>query len=404
MKNLLVAQSGGPSAAINATLCGVVEKGLMEKKINKIYGAKNGIMGVFSEDFIELQNVLASPDALQLLCQTPASALGSCRIKLKDVSEYERIIEILRKHDIGYFIYIGGNDSMDTVHKLAQFCESKGIDDIKIVGAPKTIDNDLVETDHTPGFGSAAKYIATTFSEMSCDCNVYTTPAVTVVEIMGRDAGWLTASSALARLNGGFAPDLIYLCEKPFVRERFVDDVRAKLAEKPAVVIAVSEGIKDENGEYVSEGSQNEAAVDAFGHKALAGAARYLESVLRNEIGCKVRCIELNVVQRCASHVASATDIYESRMLGMAAADYALSGGTGRMAALRRVSTEPYRVEIDFMDIAKIANQVKTVPDAWINEAGNDVTQEMIDYLLPLIQGEQRCTYKNGVPVHLRLY
>lgn len=407
MKNLLVAQSGGPSAAINATLCGVVEKCLADRAIDKVYGAKNGIMGVLSERFIELQDVLADPHSLQLLCQTPSSALGSCRMKLSDwqenTFEYEKIVSIFRKYNISYFIYIGGNDSMDTVHKLAEYCRMEGIDDIKIIGAPKTIDNDLMETDHCPGFGSAAKYVATTFSEIACDCNVYALPAITIVEVMGREAGWLTAASALGRLNGDPAPDLIYLCERPFCVDQFLDDVRAKMAEKHAVVIAVSEGLKNEEGDYVTDSLQNRAS-DAFGHKILAGAARYLEEILRFEIGCKVRSVELNLMQRCASHVASAADIYEARLIGMAAADYAISGGTGKMASIRRVSNAPYRIEIDFVDIMKIANQVKPVPDEWINAAGNDVTQEMIDYLLPLIQGELPCTYKNGIPMHLRLY
>ena len=407
MKNLLVAQSGGPSAAINATLCGVVEKCLADRTIDKVYGAKNGIMGVLSERFIELQDVLADPHSLQLLCQTPSSALGSCRMKLSDwqenTFEYEKIVSIFRKYNISYFIYIGGNDSMDTVHKLAEYCRMEGIDDIKIIGAPKTIDNDLMETDHCPGFGSAAKYVATTFSEIACDCNVYALPAITIVEVMGREAGWLTAASALGRLNGDPAPDLIYLCERPFCVDQFLDDVRAKMAEKHAVVIAVSEGLKNEEGDYVTDSLQNRAS-DAFGHKILAGAARYLEEILRFEIGCKVRSVELNLMQRCASHVASAADIYEARLIGMAAADYAISGGTGKMASIRRVSNAPYRIEIDFVDIMKIANQVKPVPDEWINAAGNDVTQEMIDYLLPLIQGELPCTYKNGIPMHLRLY
>ncbi|MGM9917515.1 6-phosphofructokinase [Anaerotignum sp.] len=407
MKNLLVAQSGGPSAAINATLVGVVEKGLSDKNIGKIYGAKNGIMGILTDKLIELNDKLADPATLQLLCQTPSSALGSCRMKLshweESTFEYDKIIKIFRKYDIGYFVYIGGNDSMDTVHKLAGFCQRMHIDDIKIIGAPKTIDNDLMETDHCPGFGSAAKYVATTMSEISCDCNVYAQPSITIVEIMGRDAGWLTAASALGRLNGDSAPDLIYLCERPFCVDQFLNDVREKMAEKHSIIIAVSEGLKNEEGDYVTD-SLSDRAADAFGHKILAGASRYLEEILRFEIGCKVRSIELNVMQRCASHVASASDIYEARMIGAAAADYAISGGTGKMACLRRISTKPYRFEIDFVEIEKIANQVKTVPDAWINEAGNDVTQEMIDYLLPLIQGELPCTYKNGVPVHLRLY
>ncbi|MDD4843652.1 MAG: 6-phosphofructokinase [Anaerotignum sp.] len=406
MKNLLVAQSGGPSAAINATLCGVVEKGLSDKSIDKIYGAQNGIMGILAERIIELNTLLSDPQSLQLLCQTPSSALGSCRMKLshweESTFEFEKIISVFRKYNIGYFVYIGGNDSMDTVHKLANYCRLHKINDICIMGAPKTIDNDLTETDHCPGFGSAAKYIATTFSEIACDCNVYALPAVTIVEVMGRDAGWLTASSVLGRVNGSSAPDLIYLCEKPFSVDRFLEDVRGKLAEKHAVIVAVSEGIKNEKGEYITDCLQDRTT-DAFGHKILAGAARFLEEIVRQEIGCKVRSVELNLMQRCASHVASAADIYESRLLGMAAADYAIAGGTGKMAAVKRISTKPYRFEIDFVEIEKIANQVKTIPLDWINQEGNDVTQEMIDYLLPLIQGELPCTYENGVPVHFRI-
>ncbi|MDO4531146.1 MAG: 6-phosphofructokinase [Bacillota bacterium] len=406
MKNLLVAQSGGPSAAINATLVGVVEKGLADRNIDKIYGAKNGIMGLMRGQLVELSEQLSDPEKLQLLCQTPSSVLGSCRMKLSDFKEstfeYEKIIQVFRKYDIGYFIYIGGNDSMDTVYKLSEYCKEMRIDDIKIIGAPKTIDNDLTETDHCPGFGSAAKYVATTMSEISCDCNVYAQPSVTIVEIMGRDAGWLTAASALGRLNGDTAPDLIYLCERPFCVDQFLDDVRAKMAEKHSIIVAVSEGIRNEEDDYLTDSLQDRAA-DAFGHKILAGASRYLEEIIRFEIGCKVRSIELSVMQRCASHVASAADIYESRLLGAAAADYCISGETGKMACIKRVSEKPYRFAIDFVEIEKIANQVKKVPDEWITPAGNDVTQEMIDYLLPLIQGEMPCTYRNGVPVHLRL-
>ena len=406
MKNLLVAQSGGPSAAINATLVGVLEKGLADRNIDKVYGAKNGIMGLLSGKLIELNDKLADPETLQLLCQTPSSVLGSCRMKLshweESVFEYEKIIQVFRKYNIGYFIYIGGNDSMDTVYKIDAYCKLMHIDDIKVIGAPKTIDNDLMETDHCPGFGSAAKYVATTFSEISCDCNVYAQPSVTIVEVMGRDAGWLTASSALGRLNGDSAPDLIYLCERPFSVDRFLDDVRKKLEEKHAIVVAVSEGIRNEEGDYITNTMKDQTA-DAFGHKILAGAARCLEEIIRYEIGCKVRSIELSVMQRCASHIASASDIYESRMLGEAAADYCIAGGTGSMACIKRTSTKPYRFSIDFVDIEKIANQVKQVPDEWINADGNDVTQEMIDYLLPLIQGELPCTFHHGVPVHLRL-
>lgn len=402
-KNILVAQSGGPSSAINATLAGVVESGIMSTKIGSVYGAVNGVKGILEERIIELNDVLSSAENLKLLSLTPASALGSCRMKLKGDDEFDTIIKIFREYNIGYFVYIGGNDSMDTVYKLSQYCINKGIDDIKIMGAPKTIDNDLCETDHCPGFGSAAKYIATTFAELGRDCGVYDIPAVTVVEVMGRDAGWLTASSALARINGGTAPDLIYLCEREFDIDRFISDVKNILSEKPDVLIAVSEGIKTSDGKYVSESSQS-VVTDEFGHTFLSGAGEFLKNVIRDRIGCKVRSVELNLMQRCASHIASAVDIHEARMLGSAALNRALEGGTGEMAALERISSNPYSVEFKFVDISNVANYVKQIPLEWINDEGNDVTNELIEYMLPLIQGEIPVVFKNGVPVHINLY
>ena len=279
-KNLLVAQSGGPSAAINATLCGVVEMGLEHPEIEKIYGVKNGIMGMLSERFVDLTELLADESARQLLCQTPSSALGSCHMKLspweENAFEYEKAISIFRKYNIGYFMYIGGSDSMDTVHKLSEYCRNHHINDIKIIGVPKAIENDLPETDHSPGFGSAAKYIGTTLTEIACDCNVYALPSITVVEIMGQDTGWLTASSALARLNGDAAPDLIYLSERPFSVEQFLFDVREKMMEKRSVIVAVSEGLRNEEGAYLTDSLQNRVE-DEFGHRILAGVSRFLE-------------------------------------------------------------------------------------------------------------------------------
>lgn len=405
-KNLLVAQSGGPSAAVNATLCGVVEMGLEHPEIEKIYGVKNGIMGMLSERFVDLTELLADESARQLLCQTPSSALGSCHMKLspweENAFEYEKAISIFRKYNIGYFMYIGGSDSMDTVHKLSEYCRNHHINDIKIIGVPKAIENDLPETDHSPGFGSAAKYIGTTLTEIACDCNVYALPSITVVEIMGQDTGWLTASSALARLNGDAAPDLIYLSERPFSVEQFLFDVREKMMEKRSVIVAVSEGLRNEEGAYLTDSLQNRVE-DEFGHRILAGVSRFLEEILRQEIGCKVRSVELNLMQRCASHVASATDIQEARTMGREAVRYALEGGSGEMACLRRVSNAPYASEVFFIPVDQVLNRVKQVPDEWINEEGNDITQEMMDYLIPLIQGEIPCAYENGVPVHFHL-
>lgn len=407
MKNLLVAQSGGPTAAINATVAGVIAAAMSSREVDGIWGAVNGIKGVLEERFVDLRNKITGTNELDILCQTPAAALGSCRFKLKsseeDSSQLEEIIRIFRKNGIAYFIYVGGNDSMDTVDKLSAYCRENHIDDIMIVGAPKTIDNDLVGTDHCPGFGSAAKYIGTTFAELERDCHVYDTKAVTIVEVMGRNAGWLTAASALARNNGGKGPNLIYLCEPAFSVETFVEDVKNELRDNDSVLVAISEGIKDKNGVYISESVQS-GAVDTFGHSYIAGSARVLEDAVRREIGCKVRSIELNLMQRCAAHIASATDIQESRMLGMTACQLALEGKSGLMAAVERISDKPYQVRFTGIPVSQVSNQEKKVPADYINEAGNDVTEKMMDYLKPLIQGEAHVVYENGIPKHLELY
>ncbi len=405
-KNLLVAQSGSPSAAINATLCGVLEQGLADANIEKIYGVKNGIMGLLSERLINLTEMFSDKADLQLLCQTPSSILGSCHMKLsaweENPFECERAVAILRKYRIGYFVYIGGSDSMDTVHKLSDYCKAHNIQDIQMIGVPKTVDNDLPETDHSPGFGSAAKYIGTTFSEIACDCSVYALPSITLVEIMGQETGWLTAASALARINGNGAPDLIYLCEKPFSIDRFLFDVREKMMEKHSIIIAVSEGLRNEEGEYLAESLQHRAE-DAVGQRILASVSRFLEEILRKEIGCKVRSVELNLMQRCASHIASVVDIQEARRMGAAAVQYAVEGGSGEMVCLQRVSQEPYETEIFFVPIETVVDHVKEVPLEWIHEDGNDIMPEMMEYLLPLIQGEFPCTFCNGIPVHFHL-
>lgn len=404
MKNLLIAQSGGPTVAINATLAGVITGACVSGKIDKVYGAINGIQGVLEDNFVNLNELILDTGCVDLLCQTPAAALGSCRFKLKnpaeDDSQYQKIVENLQKKEIGYFIYIGGNDSMDTVDKLSKYLIEHDIDDIKVVGAPKTIDNDLALTDHCPGFGSAAKYIATTFSELERDCGVYNIPAVTIVEVMGRNAGWLTAASALARLNGERGPSLIYLCELPFSIDKFVEDVKEELSKHPDVIVAVSEGIKDENGRYISEINQS-GATDVFGHSYLAGAAKALEQVVRDRIGCKVRSIEMNLMQRCAAHVASATDLSESKLLGMHAFQCAMEGMTGVMAAVQRVSDDPYEIVFRRVRVKDVANKEKTVPIEWITKDGHDVTEEMMTYLKPLIQGEVNPVYKNGIPSHI---
>lgn len=406
MKNILVAQSGGPSAAINATITGVIDAGIESDQIEHVYGALNGIKGVLNENLVMLDKVCASKEKRDLLAITPAAALGSCRWKLEDpkknVKEFEEIIRILRKNNIGYFVYTGGNDSMDTVYKLSVYCKEHGIEDIKIMGAPKTIDNDLGETDHSPGFGSAAKFIATAFTEIACDCFVYDVPSVTIVEVMGRNAGWLTASAALARNGKRRVPQLIYLCEKVFDEERFIDDVNKALEVDKNVIVAVSEGVKDASGNYVGEETKS-GKEDAFGHKYLSGIGKYLEGLVGEKIGCKVRSVELNILQRCAGYMLSETDIIESRNLGAYAAISAIRGESGKMSAIERVSNDPYQVKIKLADLSKIANFEKTVPEEWITEDGKDIKEELIEYLKPLIRGEVNIPYENGVPKHFIL-
>lgn len=406
MKNILVAQSGGPSAAINATITGVIDAGIESNQIEHVYGALNGIKGVLNENLVMLDKVCASKEKRDLLAITPAAALGSCRWKLEDpkknVKEFEEIIRILRKNNIGYFVYTGGNDSMDTVYKLSVYCKEHGIEDIKIMGAPKTIDNDLGETDHSPGFGSAAKFIATAFTEIACDCFVYDVPSVTIVEVMGRNAGWLTASAALARNGKRRVPQLIYLCEKVFDEERFIDDVNKALEVDQNVIVAVSEGVKDASGNYVGEETKS-GKEDAFGHKYLSGIGKYLEGLVGEKIGCKVRSVELNILQRCAGYMLSETDIIESRNLGAYAAISAIRGESGKMSAIERVSNDPYQVKIKLADLSKIANFEKTVPEEWITEDGKDIKEELIEYLKPLIRGEVNIPYENGVPKHFIL-
>lgn len=399
MENLLVAQSGGPTAAINSTLSGIINYAYTSNKIDNIIGALNGIEGVIEERFVNINEFVRNSSDLDLLSYTPAAALGSCRYKMKSVEDdleiYQHIIKVFRKNHIKYFIYIGGNDSMDTVSKLSYYCKNNNINDIRIIGAPKTIDNDLEVTDHCPGFGSAAKYIATTFSEIERDCRVYNKKAVTIVEVMGRNTGWLTAASALSRIAGGKGPDLIYLCEMTFDKESFIKDVREKLEEQNSVLVAVSEGIKDKYGQYVSYYT-DQRAIDMFGHIYISGASKVLEKYLIDNIGCKTRSIELNLMQRCASHISSKTDLEESKMLGMKACQCAIEGESGVMSILIRKKNDPYEVEVASSPVDFICNKEKCVPKEWITK--NNVTEDMIGYLLPLIQGENKIVFEQGVP------
>ncbi len=399
--NVIVGQSGGPTAAINATLSGVIrgaKKALADGYVEKIYGMRNGIEGFLEDRLIDLDAAFADLKDLSLLEATPSAALGSCRKKLPAPElgneTFEKIFSLFKKYDIRYFFYIGGNDSMDTVAKLTVYSKMVNYD-LRAVGVPKTIDNDLAATDHTPGFGSAAKFVATTISEILCDTAVYRIPAVTIVEVMGRDAGWLTTSAALPSLNGQQV-DYIYLPEVAFSVEAFLDDVREALKRHPNVVIAVSEGIRDAEGNYISASGKK----DNFGHVQLTGAGRVLESIVKEAIGCKVRSIELNLPQRCASHIASLTDIKESVMTGEAAVNFAVRGSAGTMVCMKRYESAEYEIYFEALDVLSIANAVRSVPLEYINEAHNGVTQACLDYLAPLIVGELPIVYKNGMPAH----
>ena len=399
--NCMVAQSGGPTVAINASLAGVIAGVRQSGKYDVCYGAINGILGILNERYLNLTEVVNDDEKLERLKVTPAMYLGSCRHKLPnykdDDSPYVFIFNQFAKMNIKAFFYIGGNDSMDTVLKLSDYA-AKINSDIRIIGIPKTIDNDLCMIDHTPGFGSAAKYIASTMLEVAHDTFIYAVKSVTIVEIMGRDAGWLTASSALARNSYNTAPHLIYLPEVAFDKEQFLNDIREKLKTLNNVIVAVSEGIRDENGDYITA---SKAVADQFGHQQLSGAGKALEFLVKENIGVKVRSVEVNVLQRCAAHMASATDLNESFTLGNTAVSLAEEGITASMVTLERASNTPYEVRYDHAPIAGIANEAKSIPREWINETGNDITPALYEYLKPLIQGEVSISYKDGIPVYM---
>ena len=395
--NIAVAQSGGPTVAINASLMGVFEAALKSDKIDKIYGSLNGIEGIINDNLVNLGEIIKTNEDIELVKLTPSTVLGSCRYKMpspeKDGSVYQKIIECFKKYEIGAFFYIGGNDSMDTTDKLSKYTMENGID-VKVIGVPKTIDNDLCYTDHTPGFGSAAKYLATTIQEIARDSAVYDLKSVLIVEVMGRHAGWLTASSGVLHANGETAPHLIYLPEGEFTAEKFLNDVKAQLEIRNSVIVAVSEGIKLDDANYRS------GKVDNFGHEYLSGIGKLLENLVTEKIGCKVRSVELNVMQRCSSHLASKTDIDEAALIGAKGVEAALAGETGKMMAFKRVSNSPYTVEIESVDAKLVANAEKTFPKEWICDNGTNITQDAIDYFLPLINGDVQIKTKNGMPVH----
>ena len=463
-KNLLVAQSGGPTAVINASLSGVIWKAMQEEKIDKIYGAQHGIAGVFLEEFVELkacaekqmeehfpkkeeESILLSPfgDFLlekgstrqeaayfSRLAQTPAAALGSCRLKLKnpqeDPREFKELLAVFKAWNIGYFLYIGGNDSMDTAWKLSVYCKEQG-EDIVVVGVPKTIDNDLEGIDHCPGFGSSAKYIAASLLELERECLVYDTKYVMIVEMMGRNAGWLTAAAALSAEKGSI-PYLIYLEEQSFSKEQFQKDVEKALQQSDQVMVAVSEGIKDSNGKFLYTYGREEGNKDAFGHSIAGGAGGVLEQMILEKMSVKTRSIEFNLLQRCAGHLLSKTDVEESFLLGAQAVELAVLGENGKMSSLRRIASEQkaierspgqkdsehshtvksckpgsgYAVEYSAVPLSEVANREKKIPLSWIGRDGHSLEEEALAYLRPLIQGEYSCDFVDGLPQYISFF
>ncbi len=396
MANCLVAQSGGPTSAINASLAGVVRGAQNSNEFDKCLGALCGIQGLMEERIKDITDV--DVDKLSL---TPSMYLGSCRYKLPSAQdapeEYEKIFDILKKNDVTTFFYIGGNDSMDTVSKLHAYAEANN-ETIQFIGVPKTIDNDLCVTDHTPGYGSAAKFIATTLLEVCHDTAIYPIKSVTIVEIMGRDAGWLAGAAALARNNYSVVPHLIYLPEVAFNEDEFMEDLKDMIDKHGNVVVAVSEGIKDSDGVYITSTT---AAEDKFGHSQLSGTGKTLELIVKERLGIKARSVEINIPQRTAGHSASLTDIEESIQQGEFAVTKAEEGMSGVMITIHRISDIPYTTYLSTTDINDAAGLIKHVPRKWINARGNDVTDEFIQYVKPLIQGEVNLKYKDGLPDYM---
>lgn len=403
--NVIVGQSGGPTAAINSSLAGVYRTA-KDRGAKKVYGMLHGIQGLLKERYIDLSEHITNELDVELLKRTPAAYLGSCRYKLPEIHEnrdvYEKIFEILNKLEIEAFIYIGGNDSMDTIKKLSDYAIVTG-QPTRFVGCPKTIDNDLALTDHTPGYGSAAKYIGTSVKEIIRDgfCLEYEKGVVTIVEIMGRNAGWLTGAAALAKGEDCPGSDLIYLPELAFDLEKFSTKIKKLMEKKMSVVVAVSEGIKLEDGRYVCELGTGVDFVDAFGHKQLTGTASYLANFVAGEVGCKTRAIELSTLQRAASHLASRVDILEAYQVGGAAVKAADEGDSGKMVVIERFSDDPYQSGTEVKDVHKIANGEKLVPRNWVNQEGTYVTEEFITYVKPLIQGDVSPVMVDGIPRHL---
>ena len=389
-------QSGGPSSVINASAYGVIKTALESEYITKVYGANHGIKGVLDDRLLIMDE--EDPKELERLLYTPSSALGSCRYKIADPdvddTDYKRILEIFKKYDVRYFFYNGGNDSMDTCNKISKYMAKVGYD-CRVIGVPKTIDNDLFGTDHCPGFASAAKYIATSIMEVYRDCHVYDTGMITIIECMGRHAGWLTAAAELANLSGE-GPDFVYVPEVDFDMDKFLADVTARYEKNKNCMVAVSEGIHYADGSFVSEAKTS--ATDGFGHAQLGGLAAHLAAVVKEKTGAKVRGIELSLLQRCAAHCASGTDIQESFASGKAAVEAALAGETDKMVGFVCTRENGYHCETKLFELSKVANFEQKLPLQWINAEHNGVTKEFVDYCLPLIQGETPMVKENGLP------
>ncbi|MCD8041015.1 MAG: 6-phosphofructokinase [Clostridia bacterium] len=405
MKNVIVGQSGGPTAVINSSLLGVY-KTAKDRGADIVYGLVHGIKGLLDRDMVDLSTQVKNDLDMDLLKRTPSSFLGSCRYKLPDIkgneSTYEEIFKILKEYEIYAFFYIGGNDSMDTIKKLSDYGE-KIKSPIRFMGVPKTIDNDLAITDHTPGYGSAAKYIAATTKEIIRDGLVYDYPVVSVIELMGRNAGWLTAATALAAGEDCEGVDMIFLPERIFDLDKFLDKVGELYKQKRSVVIAVSEGVKVADGRYVCELADHVDYVDAFGHKQLAGTARFLAGKVAEKYGVKTRAIELSSLQRCAAHITSRIDVTEAFNTGGSAVKAAFEGMSGQVITLKRVSEDPYMCITESADVHFIANVEKKVPDEWINKDGTNILEPLVHYIRPLIQSEITPLWVDGLPRHLIL-
>lgn len=394
--NLVIAQSGGPTAVINNSLAGAIEAACASEAIDEVIGARYGVLGLLREDFIDLGRV--DPAVVRGLRYTPGAALGSCRCQLKDRNDYEKLLRIFRYHNIRYFLYIGGNDSMDTAWKIDQLAQREGYE-LRVIGVPKTIDNDLPLTDHCPGYGSAAKYLATSVLEMGIDLrSIETSTKVVIVETMGRNTGWLAAATALARRQPGDAPHLIYMPEVAFDLEAFLADVEAAYHEYGTVLVVVSEGLADREGNYVFSDA---LAVDQFGHQRLGGLSQFLLSQVETHLRIKGRYILPASSQRCASHLASRVDAEEAYQVGRIAVEEAIGGKSGKMVALRRLQGEEYACAYELVDLDKVANQERKVPRQWINVASNDVTSQFVDYARPLIEGEVQVAYRQGLPAYV---